>query len=366
MKKIVLIRPGNPYFRFYMQEFISERGKKFRNRLRLTAKGRHGALDMNRDQAKEALSFLFTEEADSIQVAAFITAMRFKGAKLPEFLGFLDAIYEASSTISPEVPNLINCNGPYDGRKNFLQLSPAAALLTSAAGASTVLHSSTDLPPKKGVTSAHVIEALGIPAMLQPEAVKSHIEKYRFGFMHASMFSHGVERLRRVRETLVYRSLLHSCEVMLNPAGAKRSIVGAAHESFLHRFIDVLIEQGLEHILTVQGHDGGDELPLKPIRAVEFKNGKKEEMELNPETYGIPQAESIPCKDALTTAQMIEDSFAGIDSTVSNTIIYNAGVRLYVSDTCNTIQDGVDLAKRTLESGEANKYLNIVRQKGSL
>lgn len=345
-----------------MQDFISERAQAFRGRLRMTAKGKRGAKDMTREQAKEALSFLFTAEADRAQVAAFLTAMRFKGTCLNEFLGFLDAIYDASTTINPVIDNLVNTNGPYDGKKKYLQLNPGAGILAAASGSAVIMHSSTDLPPKKGVTTAHVLESLGIPAFLSPDVVKKNIEIHRFGFLHSSVFSHGIEQLRSVREVLVYRSLLHACEVLLNPAGAKNSIVGAAHESFLHRFTEVLVEQGLNHVLTVQGLDGGDELPLQPTAAVEYKKGSNPRaLNLNPADYGIECKEASLSGSPAETAVIIQDCFAGRDDSVKDHIVYNAGIRIYVSGKTPDISEGINLARRTIESGDAMKYLEKLR-----
>ena len=57
-----------------------------------------------------------------ITVGAFLTAMRFKGARVEEMKGFLDAMEGHATLISPKVEGLLNCNGPYDGRKKALHL----------------------------------------------------------------------------------------------------------------------------------------------------------------------------------------------------------------------------------------------------
>ena len=84
-----------------MNEHSSEAGERFRKRLIVTAKGRHGAKDMNRQEAKEALDFLFSAEAHPAQVGGFLTAMRFKGTTVEEMMGFLDAMEGSATLISP-------------------------------------------------------------------------------------------------------------------------------------------------------------------------------------------------------------------------------------------------------------------------
>jgi anthranilate phosphoribosyltransferase len=343
-----------------MTDFTSEAGLRFRYMLRDIAKGKHGARDLSREEASEALAFLISNECDPAQVGAFLTAMRYKGTKLDEYLGFFDTIYDTSTTIRPEVPNLVNANGPYDGRKHFLQLSPAAAIIGSAAGVPMLLHSSDGLPPKNGVTSGKVLEALGIPAMQQPEQVQQNLEKNGFGYLHSRVYCHGIERLRPVREKLFYRSFLHSCEVMLNPGGAKRSLLGAAHIHFMKRFLEVQVAQGVEHALAVQGLDGGDELPLKTIGAVEYRDGRLEQLELSPADYGLKESDLLPCESPEETARLISAAFRGEAEPLHDALIYNGGVRIWLGGRASGIEEGVMLARETLESGRALQQLQRV------
>jgi len=345
-----------------MQEFSSEAGRKFRSRLIATAKGRHGAKDMTRKQACEALSFLFSTEANPVQIGAFLTAMRFKGAKVEEMHGFLDAMEAAATLIDPKVDNLINCNGPYDGRKKTLNLSVPTAIVTAAAGVPVILHSNTGLPPKDGVTNARMLEAMGIAAAREPETVEKDIEQKGFGHLHASRYLHGVERLKPHRQVMFYRSFLHTCEVVLNPAGAKRSIVGAAHGHFLDRFATVAGERGQERVLAVQGLDGGDELPLAPTEVAEYRDGNIERYTLAPSDFGLAEKPHHPCEEPAEAAVLVEAALAGTDDTHLDAILFNAGVRINLGGGADSVEAGIDLARETISSGSA--YTKLVELRG--
>jgi anthranilate phosphoribosyltransferase len=359
------LQPALPAENRFMKGFTSERGLKFRHILRDIAKGRHGARELTREEARDALAFLFSDERDGAQVGAFLTAMRFKGATLNEYLGFFDAIYATSDAIRPKVSNLVNANGPYDGRKHFLQLGPATAIVASAAGVPMLLHSSEGLPPKNGVTSGQVLEALGIPACQELARVQRNIEETGFGFLHARVYCHGIERLRRERQLLFYRSLLHSCEVMINPGGAKRSVIGAAHGKFLKRFLEVQVAQGAEHVISVTGLDGTDELPLQPAAAMEYRDGRVEDLSLSPTDYGLPEREPLPCRPAEETAQLIRETFAGQHEAVRDAVIYNGAVRIYLGGKAANIGEGVSVARATIASGAALRQLQRLAGAGS-
>ncbi len=340
-----------------MPQFTSAAGEAFRLRLIATAKGSHGAKDMSREEAKEALGFLMSAEADPAQVGAFLTAMRFKGARVEEMKGFLDAMEAHASLISPKVEGLLNCNGPYDGRKNALHLSLAAAIVVVAAGVPVVMHSNTGLPPKDGVTTARLLEALGIPAYREPAQVAREIEEKGFGHLHASRYLHGVERLKPIRQTLFYRSFLHACEVMLNPAGADYSMIGAAHKGFLERFARAAGERGQKRVLAVQGLDGCDELPLQPVAAVEYVEGDVRLTTLDPADYGLSHAAHHPCEAPETTARMVERTLRGEGAELLDSVVYNAGVRLYLAERVGRIGDGIEQARALIASGDAARTL---------
>ncbi|OOZ36418.1 anthranilate phosphoribosyltransferase [Solemya velesiana gill symbiont] len=336
-----------------MQDFTSEAAEGFRKRLIATAKGRHGAKDMSREEASEALSFLFSAEAHPAQVGAFLTAMRFKGTKVEEMKGFLDAMENTATLISPQVDNLVNCNGPYDGRKKALNLSVPAAIVAAAAGVSVVLHSNTGLPPKDGVTNARLLEAMGMAAAREPEQVEGDIERKGFGHLHASRYLHGVERLKPYRQLLFYRTFLHACEVMLNPAGARRSLIGAAHESFLERFATAAGERGQERVMVVQGLDGGDELPLAPTPVVEYRDGVIEKYTLSPTDFGMQEKPHHPCETPDETVRMVKAALEGTDETHLDAVAFNAGVRIHLGGGAGSIEAGISLAREALSSGAA-------------
>lgn len=344
-----------------MQQFSSEAGEAFRRRLIATAKGAHGARDMTREEAREALTFLMSAEAHPAQVGAFLTAMRFKGARIEEMKGFLDAMEAQATLIAPQVEGLLNCNGPYDGRKKALHLSLAAAIVVASAGVPVVMHSSTGLPPKDGVTTARLLEALGIPAYREPAQVARDIEQKGFGHLHASRYLHGVERLKPIRQTLFYRSFLHACEVLLNPAGATYSMVGAAHQGFLERFARAAGERGQKRVLAVQGLDGCDELPLQAVSAVEYVGGEMTTHTLDPADYGLSHAAHHPCESPETTARLVEQTLGGEPTQALESVIYNAGVRLFLAERVDRIGDGIEQSRALIASGDAARLLERLR-----
>jgi len=340
---------------------MTEEAKKFQQLLRAVTKGSKGSRDMTREEARFCLGFIFSDEVHPIQAGALFTAMRFKGSTEEELHGFLDALESGSVAVANESGNIFTPNSPYDGRKKSLNLSVAASLVCAASGVPVLLHSSTGLPPKKGISAAHVLERLGVPAMLSGPEVARNVEKKNFGFIHASQFNHPIENLRRWREILLYRSFLHTLEVLNNPARATKRIIGVAHDHLTGKFARIAAARGAEHVLVLPGLDGADELPMQKVNAVEIKNGQEVKIEIDPKEYGFDYSDKFGPEDEKTTAKITEEVLSGGGEKYESSVILNAGIRIYVAKDGLSIPTAVDEARQVLKSGKALELLNRLR-----
>ncbi|MES0490414.1 MAG: hypothetical protein ABUK01_10505 [Leptospirales bacterium] len=346
---------------------MNENAKKFQQNLKTVAKGKKGSRDMTRDEARFCLTFVFSDEVHPVQAGALFTAMRFKGSTEEELHGFLDALENGSDSIlvkaktDSEMNPLFTANSPYDGRTKSLNLSVAASLVCAASGVPVLLHSSTGLPPKKGVTAAPVLERLGIPVMLSGPEVAQNVETKNFGFIHASQFNYPIEKLRRWREILLYRTILHTLEVLNNPGRAKKRIIGVAHDHLAGKFARIAAARGAEHVLVFPGLDGADELAMQKTVAVEVKNGQESKITLDPKEYGFSYSDKFDPENANTAAKITEEVLQGEGEKYIEAVIYNAGIRIYVAKNNLTIQTAMDEAREVLKSGRAHELLNCLR-----
>jgi anthranilate phosphoribosyltransferase len=148
---------------------------------------------------------------------------------------------------------------------------------------------------------------------------------------------------------------------MLNPAGAAYSMVGAAHKGFLDRFAQAAGERGQKRVLAVQGVDGCDELPLKPVAATEFIDGELRHTTLDPADYGLSHRDHHPCESPEETARIVEQNLRGERDDQVDAIVYNAGVRLFLAERVGSIGEGIERARMILTTGEAFEKLNQLK-----
>jgi anthranilate phosphoribosyltransferase len=139
-------------------------------------------------------------------------------------------------------------------------------------------------------------------------------------------------------------------------------MIGAAHKGFLERFARAAGERGQKRVLVVQGLDGCDELPLRPVAAVEYLDGELNELLLDPADYGLAHRQHHPCESPEATAQIVGQTLRGECGDHFDSLVYNAGIRLYLADRVRQIGEGIEQARAILESGDAARKLEMLQR----
>ena len=102
--------------------------------LREIGQGPRAGRDLNREEAREAMSLILSQQATPAQAGAFLLVQRYKGETPDELVGFAEAVRAGARTIAPKVEGLLDIGSPYDGRKKSIVVSPASAIVVAAAG----------------------------------------------------------------------------------------------------------------------------------------------------------------------------------------------------------------------------------------
>src|SRR3990172_1553754 len=194
--------------------------ERMRFYLREIGQGPKNCRDLTREEARDAMELILTQQVPRSQMGGFLLIERFKGESPDELLGFADAICAHANRISPKVEGLLDIGSPYDGRKRSLVVSPAASIVACAAGLPVVMHGEKGLGPKHGVPVGDVLEALGVDVDAEPEEVQRSIEEVGFGYMRSARFVPELYALREVREEIALRSNIHTVENLYNLAAA--------------------------------------------------------------------------------------------------------------------------------------------------
>jgi anthranilate phosphoribosyltransferase len=143
---------------------------------------------------------------------------------------------------------------------------------------------------------------------------------------------------------------------LTNPAGAQRQVLGVYAPELIELMADVLLLLGTERALVVHGSDGNDELTLSgETKCAEIRDGAIKFYQLAPEQVGL---ERVPAKALLgggpsDNAVLLRAALCGECEAFASAGILNAAAALYVGGLAADLCEGVHLAQKAVDNGEA-------------
>ncbi len=323
--------------------------------LREIGQGPKSSRDLSREEARDVMDLVLSAQATPAQVGGFLLIERFKGESASELLGFAEAIRARANLLNPCVEGL-------------LDIGPAASIVAAAAGATILMHGEKDMPPKRGLAPGDVLEALGIDVGGQPEDVERSVEETGFGYLRSARFVPDLFALKRLREEVALRTAFNTIEKFYNPANAAYSLTGLTHVPYLEKMLEAITQMGFRRLIIIQGIEGTEDAPTsRPFRVFEINAGDVREYRLDARQFGLAPAspEDMRPLNASETARRLEDVLASGAGPLRDAVLFNAGIRIYLSERSVDVGKGIELANEALESGAALKKLQVLRSKAA-
>ena len=293
------------------------------------------------------------------QIGAFLIALSMKGETVDEVLGAVVVMRDLSTKVEIDEPNLIDTCGTGGTGIGIFNVSTTSALVASSCGAKIAKHGNRSATRKSG--SADLLEQAGVSLSLTPEQVASCIQEIGLGFMFAQAHHSAMRHVVGPRKEIGQKSIFNVLGPLTNPASAKRQVLGVYDKKWMTPIAEVLDELGSEHLLIVHSRDGLDEISLaSPTYVTEMRDGKISEYEVSPEDFNFETdtLEGLQVNSPQESLDLAKLALQGEHKKASSMICMTAGAALYVSDIANSLESGVELAKRSVESGEGLKKLN--------
>jgi anthranilate phosphoribosyltransferase len=333
----------------------------FRDTLSQLADGEH----LTTEEAGAAFDHIMAGEVDGPCMAAFLTAIRVRGATPHEVAGGVEALRRAMVPVhSDQREYLVDTAGTGGGTVTTFNISTAAALVAAAAGVPMAKHGNRSFSSRSG--SADVLEALGVNIELTPDAMQRILDEVGIVFMYAPLLHPAMRHAGPVRRSIGFRTIMNLIGPLANPAGAERQVVGVSDPAFLPLMVQALRELGHFKALVVHGAPGMDEVsPLGITRVAELRDGGIHEYEIAPDEFGFDP----PSEDDLAGGEP-EDN-AGIIRAVldgsrrdgaRSAVVLNAGAAIYVGGRAESLRQGVRVAEEALDTGKAAATLEALRE----
>jgi anthranilate phosphoribosyltransferase len=313
---------------------------------------------LSREEAAEAFDSMMSGEATPSQMGALLMGLRIRGETVDEITGAVSTMRAKMLRVvaPPDAIDVVGTGGDASGSYN---ISTCAAFIVAGAGVPVAKHGNRALSSRSG--AADVLAALGVNIDLTPEAISRCIAEAGIGFMFAPAHHPAMKHVGPTRVELGTRTIFNLLGPLSNPAGVKRQMVGVFSKQWIEPLAHVLKNLGSERALVVHGSDGLDEITMSGATAVAaLEHGTIRTYEITPEEVGLSRvkAETLRGGDAQANAVALKRVLEGKDGAFRDVAVLNAGAALLVAGRAKDLKGGVELAQKSIDSGEAEGALD--------
>jgi anthranilate phosphoribosyltransferase len=323
----------------------------------LIAKAASGA-SLTRAEAASGFQAMMSGEATPSQMGGLLMALRVRGETVEEITGAVTVMREKMLRVAaPEdAIDVVGTGGDASGSYN---ISTCASLIVAGAGVPVAKHGNRALSSRSG--AADVLQALGVKIDLTPDDVGRCIREAGIGFMFAPAHHPAMKNVGPTRVELGTRTIFNLLGPLSNPAGVSRQMVGVFSRHWVEPLAQVLANLGSTAAWVVHGSDGLDEITISgPTFVAALENGVVKKFEIAPEDVGLTRArpEALRGGDATVNAQALTGVLKGDAGAYRDVSLLNAGAALVVAGRAPNIAEGVGLAAKSIDSGEALRRLD--------
>jgi anthranilate phosphoribosyltransferase len=310
--------------------------------------------DLSQAEAQSVMHEIMSGEASPAQIGALATALRIKGETAEELLGFAGVMREKATRVAHSQGEVVDTCGTGGDKSGSFNISTTAAFVVAGAGAKVAKHGNRAMSSRSG--SADLLEALGVRTDLEPEAMGRCIDQAGIGFLFAQALHPALKHAALPRREIGIRTFFNLLGPLSNPAGARRQVLGVFDPDYCEKLAWVLGKLGSTHVLVVAGLDGLDEISTTDESLVaEYREGKVRSFHVSPEEYGLPKAslEDLKGGDAAKNAEISRAVLGGEKGFKRDIVLLNASAGLVAAGLCTSLREGMVLAAKSLDSGEA-------------
>jgi anthranilate phosphoribosyltransferase len=319
---------------------------------------------LSREEARQAMGSVMDGEATPAQLGGLLVGLRMRGETVDELAGFATAMRERVIRVDAPAGTIDTCGTGGDGRGTF-NVSTAVALVVAAAGQPVAKHGGRAVT--SGCGSSDVIESLGIRTDLNAGEAARSLRDDAFAFLFAPNFHPAMKHAAPVRRELAVRTSFNLLGPLTNPAGVTRQLLGVADESIAVRLANVLQALGVERAFVVHG-ERIDELPLDASGVIYDVTARGiEQRHVDPHELGLDEApaEAFAGGGPEQNARLIEEVLSGAGGPRRDVVLLNAAAAFEVAGRADSLEDGLQLAARTIDEGKAGETLSRLRERRS-
>jgi anthranilate phosphoribosyltransferase len=318
--------------------------------------------DLTQEETKTFLTEVINDNVLPTQIAAVLIALRMKEETTSEIVGFIQAMRE--HMIRVDFPDAIDVCGTGGDGSNSINISTAVSFVVAACGIPVAKHGNRAASSKSG--AADVLEALGVNITMTQQQASLVAKKVGMVFLFAPLFHPATKSVAAVRKEIKIRTVFNFLGPFLNPASVTRQLLGVPNKEIAEKLLLVGKELEYKHLIIVTSEDGMDEVSLSAkTQFFTLKNKRTKQFVIDPKNYGFKRAakSEIIGGTAAENAKFLKEILSGKKDAKRDIVVLNSAVALVVADKVSTIEEGIQLAEKAIDTGAAVTILeNLIKE----
>ena len=225
--------------------------------VRILGKGKRGARNLTREEARDAMGMLLDGKVEESQLGAFLMLLRHKEESAEEMAGFTEAVRARLQT--PAIA--VDLDWPsYAGKKRHLPWFLLAAKALANSGLRILLHGGGAHTAGR-LYSEQLLETLDIPLCRDWQQVEKAMDQQQLAFIPLGDWMPPLQHMIDLRNILGLRSPIHSLARILNPLNARCGLQSIFHPGYqaVHREASQLLG---DTAVVIKGEGG--EIEINP------------------------------------------------------------------------------------------------------
>ncbi len=319
--------------------------------------------DLTYDEAYQCMNEIMGGETTPTQNAAFLSALSTKSARAEtteEIAGCAAAMRDHATKVDTgmDIFEIVGTGG--DNAHSF-NISTTSAIVAAAGGMKVAKHGNRAASSKCG--TADCLEALGVNIQQEPERCIELLKEAGMCFFFAQKYHTSMKYVGAIRKELGFRTVFNILGPLTNPGSPTMQLLGVYDEYLVNPLAQVLVNLGVKRGMVVYGQDKLDEISLSaPTTVAEIRDGWFKTYTIKPEDFGLSRCnkEELVGGTPDENAEITRNILKGEKGPKRDAVLMNAGAALYIGGKADSMKDGIELAAKIIDSGEALRTLDKI------
>jgi anthranilate phosphoribosyltransferase len=318
-------------------------------------------LDLDTAAMSEAFAQIMQGECSDAQIGAFLATLRMKGETVAEVAAAASIMRKHATFVDSGARSVIDTCGTGGTGLHTFNISTASAFVSAGAGVAVAKHGNRAISGNCG--SADVLAQMGFNLDVKAAIMEECLQEQGIAFLFAPNMHPSMKNVMPARKSLGIRTIFNMLGPLSNPAGASGQVIGVFSPELTEMFAKVLGELGSKRAIVVHGEDGLDEITTSgETRVSELRDGQVKTYNLDAElllgrTWSL---QDIRGESAEYNGQVLQEVLQGKEGPYRDVVLLNSAAALIVGEKADTMQQAIEIAKESIDSGAAMQKLQTL------